>query len=291
MPINLAGVSYTYQAGTPFEKEVLFDISLNIADGEFLGIIGPTQAGKTTLAQHCNALLIPKKGKVLVDGLNTADKKTDLVKVRQKVGYVFQNPEHQLFKTTVGEDIAFGPANQKCSKTEIERRIREAMELVGLDYYQFFCRDVFALSGGQKRRAAIAGVLACRPKVLVLDDVTAGLDPRGRETILAVIRNLHREKKITIIFISSSMDEVARLAERVVVLHRGRIVLEGGVRTVFAQVDRLKAIGLEPPQITEIMLHLNQKGIAVPLDALNLDEALEAVIAALKRAGAGAPWS
>lgn len=283
MPIEVKGLSHTYQAGTPFENKVLFNIDLTIADGEFVGIIGPTQSGKTTLAQHFNALIIPKEGTVFVDGKDTSDKKTDLVALRQNVGYVFQSPEHQLFRNTVGEDISFGPLKQKCSKEEVEKRVREAMDLVGLNYHIFFNRDIFALSGGQKRRAAIAGVLACRPRVMVLDDVTAGLDPQGREEILGVIGKLHKKRKLTIIFISSSMDEVARMARRIIVMDRGKILMDGDVRTVFSRVEQLRGCGLEPPQIIDAMHRLKQHGFNVPLDVLNVDEALDAVIEALNR--------
>ena len=291
MSIKVTGLSHSYKAGTPFEKQVLFDIDLEISRGEFVGIIGPSQAGKTTLAQYFNALFVPARGKVLVNGQDTSGKKTDLVAIRHAVGYVFQNPDCQLFKPTVGEDIAFGPANQKCSKAEIEARVCEAMETVGLNYHTFYRRDIFALSGGQKRRAAIAGVLACRPQILVLDDVSAGLDPQGREEILGVVQKLHREKKITIIFISSSMDDVSRLAERVVVMDRGRIFLDGAVREVFAQVERLKGLGLEPSQIIDIMHRLKQKGFNLPLDILTLEEALEALRGSLKKAGVHQAWN
>src|SRR5690554_853466 len=175
MPIEIEHLNHTYKEGTPFARQVLFDINLKIGDGEFIGLIGPSQAGKTTLAQYLNALFIPKSGRVLIDGRDTTDRKTDLLQIRFEVGYVFQNPEHQLFKPTVGEDIAFGPALQRCSPEETRERVREAMSLVGLGEKTFHDRDIFALSGGQKRRVAIAGVLACRPRVLILDGITAGL--------------------------------------------------------------------------------------------------------------------
>ncbi|HOL17499.1 MAG TPA: ATP-binding cassette domain-containing protein, partial [Bacillota bacterium] len=244
-----------------------------------------------TLAQYFNAIYVPVRGKVMINGQDTADKNTDLVKIRHAVGYVFQNPDYQLFKPTVGEDIAFGPLNQKCPREEVEARVREAMETVGLDYHTFYKRDIFSLSGGQKRRAAIAGVLACRPQILVLDDVTAGLDPQGREDILRVINKLHRDKKITIIFISSSMDDLARLAKRIIVMARGRIVMDGPAREIFARVEQLKALGLEPPQVIEIMHRLKDKGFSVPLSILNLEEALEAIRAVLKKTGVDQAWS
>jgi len=291
MSIKITGLNHSYKAGTPFEKQVLFDINLEIGQGEFVGIIGPSQAGKSTLAQYFNAIYVPVRGKVMINGQDTADKNTDLVKIRHAVGYVFQNPDYQLFKPTVGEDIAFGPLNQKCPREEVEARVREAMETVGLDYHTFYKRDIFSLSGGQKRRAAIAGVLACRPQILVLDDVTAGLDPQGREDILRVINKLHRDKKITIIFISSSMDDLARLAKRIIVMARGRIVMDGPAREIFARVEQLKALGLEPPQVIEIMHRLKDKGFSVPLSILNLEEALEAIRAVLKKTGVDQAWS
>lgn len=291
MSIKVTGLNHSYKVGTPFEKQVLFDINLEIGTGEFVGIVGPSQAGKSTLAQHFNALYVPLQGTVLVNGHNTADKSTDLVALRHAVGYVFQNPDYQLFKPTVGEDIAFGPINQKCPRHEVEARVREAMQTVGLDYATFRNRDIFTLSGGQKRRAAIAGVLACRPQILVLDDVTAGLDPRGREEILKVIGKLHREQKITTVFISSCMDDLFRLAERIVVMHRGEIVMDGAAREIFIRVEQLKELGLEPPQIIEIMYQLKLKGFDLPPFILNLEEALKAICASLKGPGVGEAWS
>lgn len=288
MPVKVEQLCFSYKTGTPFEKQVLFDLDLEVADGEFLGIVGPTQSGKTTLAQHFNGLLSPQKGRVIVDGQDIAAKKVDLVTIRRQIGYVFQNPEHQLFKPTVGEDIAFGPLNQKLPKQEIAQRVREAMALVGLDYDRFYHRDIFSLSGGQKRRAAVAGVLACCPKMLILDDVTAGLDPKGREDILGVVETLHREKKITMVFISSSMDGVARVAKRIVVLHRGRIIGDGPAREIFSRVEWLKEIGLGAPQVIEIMHRLRQAGHAVPVDLLTVDEAIAALVTALHRQRTGA---
>jgi len=291
MPIEIEHLNHTYKEGTPFARPALFDINLKIDDGEFVGLIGPSQAGKTTLAQYLNALYIPRSGRVLIDGRDTADRKTDLVRIRFEVGYVFQNPDHQLFKRTVGEDVAFGPTRQGCSPQEVRERVREAMRLVGLDEETFYHRDIFALSGGQKRRAAIAGVLACRPRVLILDGITAGLDPRGRREILDVIERLHREREMTVIFISHSMDDVARLVERIVVMDRGRIVDDGPAREVLARVSRLKQIGLEPPQVIEIMQQLREKGFAVPAGVLNVNEALSEIVKVLSRPGVKESWN
>jgi len=282
MPIEVSSLCHSYKKSTPFEKKVLHDINLSIKDGEFVGIIGPTQSGKTTLAQHFNALIIPQQGRVIINNCDTADKKADLVKLRHDVGYVFQNPDYQLFAPTVGEDIAFGPKNQNLTGDEIECRVLEVMEQVGLDYATFLRRDIFALSGGQKRRAAIAGVLACRPQILILDDITAGLDPRGREEILGVIRKLHREQKITIIYISNSMDEVAELAERIVVIDHGRIAFDGTTRDVFSQSEQLYSIGLELPEVMIIADKLRALGYHLPPAILNLEEALDSIAAALQ---------
>ncbi|MDW7670083.1 MAG: energy-coupling factor transporter ATPase [Bacillota bacterium] len=291
MSIVVENLNHRYKAGTPFEKKVLFDVNLEIKDGEFVGLIGPTQSGKTTLAQHFNGLFIPKEGRVLVDGHDLSDKATDIVAVRHQVGYVFQNPENQLFKETVGEDIAFAPINQKCSKEETDRRVRESMELVGLKYDIFFKRDIFALSGGQKRRAAIAGVLAGHPRVLVLDDPTAGLDPRGREEILEVIGRLHREKEMTIVFISNTMEDVARMAKRIVVMNEGRIFADGTTRSIFSESERLRKIGLGIPETIEIMQKLALRGLHVPTDTLTVEETIDAIAAGMAERGGDMGWN
>ncbi len=282
MSIIVNDLSYSYKKGTPFEKKVLHNIDLQINDGEFVGIIGPTQSGKTTLAQHFNALLLPQTGKVIVNDCDTADKNANLVSLRHNVGYVFQNPDYQLFAPTVGEDISFGPKNQKLGAAEIDSIVAEVMAQVGLDFDTFCKRDIFALSGGQKRRAAIAGVLACRPQILILDDITAGLDPRGREEILAVVKKLHQEEQITIIFISNSMDEVAELAERIIVLDNGLIALDDITRSVFSQSRQLQEIGLELPEVMNIAEKLRQCGYNLPSALLNPTEALASIAAALQ---------
>ena len=282
MSIIVNNLCYSYKKGTPFEKKVLHNIDLQINDGEFVGIIGPTQSGKTTLAQHFNALLLPQTGKVTVNNCDTADKKANLVNLRHKVGYIFQNPDYQLFAPTVGEDISFGPKNQKLGAVEIESLVSEVMTQVGLDFDTFYKRDIFALSGGQKRRVAIAGVLACRPQILILDDITAGLDPLGREEILAVIKKLHQEQQITILFISNSMDEVTEFAERIIVLDNGMIALDGATRSVFSQSKKLQEIGLELPEVMNIAEKLRQCGFNLPSALLNPTEALASIAAALQ---------
>ncbi|OPL10940.1 MAG: energy-coupling factor transporter ATPase [Firmicutes bacterium ML8_F2] len=283
MPIEAVNLSFNYNKGTPFEQEVLHDIDFQVKDGEFVGLIGPTRSGKTTLAQHLNALLIPQSGRVIVDGFDTADKHTDLVYLRHRVGYVFQNPDYQLFAPTVGEDIAFGPFNQKLIRSEVENRVRVAMGQVDLDYDTFHDRDIYALSGGQKRRAAIAGVLACEPKALILDDITAGLDPRGRDDILRVIKTLHREQDITIIFISSNMDEASVLAERIVVMNEGRIIMDDKPRQIIEQADELRHIGLELPEVNMIMEKLRRFGYELASDILSVEEAISVIAAILRK--------
>ncbi len=283
MPIEVTGLYHSYKQGTPFEQEVLSDINLTIEDGEFVGIIGPTRSGKSTLAQHFNALFIPRRGKIFINEYDTTDKNADLVRLRHMVGYVFQNPDYQLFAPTVGEDIAFGPKKQKLAPDEVEQRVEAAMAQVGLDYETFYKRDIYALSGGQKRRAAIAGVLACKPKILVLDDVTAGLDPRGREEILSVVTTLHRERQITILFISTSMDEAALLADRILVMDRGKIIIDDATRKVLSRTDELRSIGLELPEITIILEKLNRGGYHLPAGILSFEEALDAILTALRK--------
>ncbi len=282
MSIVVKELCFSYKKGTPFEKKVLHDISLTIEDGEFIGIIGPTQSGKTTLAQHFNALLLPQSGKVTVNNCDTADKKANLVNLRHKVGYVFQNPDYQLFAPTVGEDISFGPKNQNLGAADIDSLVVEAMTQVGLDFDTFYKRDIFALSGGQKRRVAIAGVLACKPEILILDDVTAGLDPRGCEEILAVIRELHQKQKITIIFISNSMDEAAELAKRIIVVDQGSILLDGPSRDIFRESEKLRSIGLEIPEVINIVEKLRKRGCKISSIPLNLEEAIDYIEAACR---------
>ena len=277
MSIEVKNLCYGYKRGTPFEKKVLHEISMSVEDGEFLGLIGPTQAGKTTLAQHFNALMLPQSGKVLIDNCNTCLKNADLPGLRQKVGYVFQNPDYQLFAPTVGEDIAFGPKNQGLSGSEVENRVIEAMAQVGLDYETFRNRDIYALSGGQKRRAAVAGVLACHPRILILDDITAGLDPRGREEILEVVKKLHQQSMITIIFISNSMETVARLVNRLVVMNKGRIVMDGSTRDIFIRSDKLLEIGLEIPDIMHIANRLRERGFDLPPTLLTITETANSI--------------
>ena len=277
MPIRMEEVSHIYMQGGPFESTAIYDIDLEIKDGEFVGLIGHTGSGKSTLIQHMNGLLKPTKGTVYVDEFRIVNDTKDLIKIRQKVGLVFQYPEHQLFEETVALDVAFGPKKLGLPKEEIEKRVEEAIRLVRLDYDQIKDRSPFELSGGQRRRVAIAGVLAMKPEVLILDEPTAGLDPRGRDEIFDEIKTLHRDRKITIILVSHSMEDVARLVDRIIVMNKGQIALTGTPREVFARSGQLKEMGLDVPQVTNLMLALKEKGLDVPTDIYTVEQAKEVV--------------
>ena len=281
MSIVIEKLNYVYMAGGPYETKALNDVSLTIGDGEFIGLIGHTGSGKSTLVQHLNGLLRPTSGRILVDGLDLADKQTDRRAVRRKVGLVFQYPENQLFEETVEKDIAFGPKNLGLDDAEISRRVREAMEKVALDYNRLKDRSVFELSGGQMRRVAIAGVLAMEPGTLVLDEPCAGLDPRGREEILGLIRRLHEQAGTTIVMVSHSMDDVASLAERVIVMNRGEVYMDGAPREVFSRGDDLRAIGLDVPQAVELAQRLRERGLPVPEGVYREEELQQAIEAIL----------
>lgn len=289
MPIQVKGLEHTYLAGTPFAAKALHGVDLRIEDGEFLGLIGPTHAGKSTLSQFLNGLFLPKTGQVLVDGVDTRAANANLLAIRQKVGVVFQYPEYQLFAETVGKDIAYGPKNLGLPIPEVKQRVERALLDVGLDPDIYWDRYIFALSGGQKRRVAIAGVLALQPKVLILDDPTAGLDPRGREEILNTVRRLHEGSGTTIILISSNLEDVAALAHRVVVMDRGRIVASGPTREIFTQIELMKRIGLGVLPTVALMDGLRARGYQAPLDALTPDEAaaviMELDLPGLRRGG------
>ena len=283
MPIELKGVSYTYMKGTPFERTALRDVSLTIADGSLTAIAGHTGSGKSTLVQHLNGLLHPTQGEVLIDGVNLAGKKKEAVLARRKVGMVFQYPEQQLFEETVAADIAFGPRNLELPEDEIERRVRAAMEFVQLDYESY--RDVtpFKLSGGQMRRVAIAGVLALEPQYLVLDEPTAGLDPQAREELLRRITDLHRKKKLTIIFVSHNMQDIARMAERVVFMHDGRILTDAPPSEAFFADEKMKEAGLAAPPTVALLSRLRQNGLLVEADAFTAEEAAKRIAKAIRK--------
>ena len=285
MSIVIEHLNYVYMQGGPYETKALNDVSLTINDGEFIGLIGHTGSGKSTLVQHLNGLIMPSSGRVLVDGLDLADKNTDRRAIRRRVGLVFQYPENQLFEETVAKDIAFGPKNLGRDEAEIDRRVRTAMRRVALDYDKIAERSVFELSGGQMRRVAIAGVLAMEPHTLVLDEPCAGLDPRGREEILGLISDLHRESGTTIVMVSHSMDDVAALAERVIVMNHGSVVMDGTPREVFAEGEELRAIGLDVPQAVELAQKLREKGFDIPEGIYRMDEIRAAVEAAIGKGG------
>lgn len=278
MPIVMEGVYHTYQPKTPYEMHALKDVNLEIAEGEFIGLIGHTGSGKSTLIQHFNGLLKPSTGRVIVDGTDLSAKGTKLKEVRQKVGLVFQYPEHQLFEETVFADIAFGPKNLGLPEAKIAKRVRKSMEMVALDYDTYKDASPFVLSGGEKRRVAIAGVLAMEPKYLVLDEPTAGLDPRGRDEILAQVVRLHKEEGLTVILVSHSMDDVARFASRLIVMHDSQIIYNAEPRQVFTQYETLQKVGLDIPTVTKLMIHLREKGWAVRTDILTIEEAKEEIL-------------
>jgi len=261
MPIVIENLSYIYMPGTPFEKAALKDISLKIEEGEFAGIIGHTGSGKSTLIQHFNGLLKPTSGRVLINGLDTSGK--NLKELRQHVGIVFQYPEHQLFEETVYKDIAFGPGKQNLSGEEIRKTVLQVIENVGL-HPDVLDKSPFELSGGQKRRVAIAGVLAMKPEILILDEPTAGLDPKGREEIFGYITQIHKTLGITVIMVSHSMEDIARLVNRVIVMNKGRVEIDGPVSEVFSDIQRLESMGLSAPQVAYLMKSL--KGIVPELD-------------------------
>jgi energy-coupling factor transport system ATP-binding protein len=276
MPIIVDHVSYVYQPGSPYEVKALDDVSLKIKSGEFVGLIGHTGSGKSTLIQHLNGLLHPTSGSVQVDDIVLAPKSKELIKVRQKVGLVFQYPEYQLFEETVALDIAFGPKAMGLAEGEIQKRVRWAMKMVDLDYNQFKDQSPFGLSGGEKRRVAIAGILAMQPKYLVLDEPTAGLDPRGREQIFEQIKRLN-QKGLAVILVSHSMDDVARLVNRLIVINQGKIVFDDAARLVFSKAAELQELGLDIPSVMKLMIKLKEHGLSVPADVLTIEEAKEVI--------------
>lgn len=272
MPVKVEDLTHVYMEDSVFEHVAIDNISFEIQDGEFIGLIGHTGSGKSTLIQHLNGLLKPSSGKIFVDGEELHTKEVQMKKIRQKVGLVFQYPEYQLFEETVYKDIAFGPANLGLSAQEIDRRVRESIELVGLDFDRINSVSPFELSGGQKRRVAIAGVLAMEPNVLILDEPAAGLDPKGRDEILGGIKKLHERQKITVILVSHSMEDIANLVDKVLVMNKGRIVFFDTPRNVFKDAETLEKIGLGVPQVTYLVRELRKKGFEMP-DCINIDEA------------------
>lgn len=280
MPIEVKNLSHIYAEGSPFQSAAVTDVSFTLGEGELVGLIGHTGSGKSTLVQHLNGLVKPTSGTVLVDGMDLSDKATDLRAVRKKVGLVFQYPEYQLFEETVVRDIAFGPRNLGLSEEEALERARRAAQAVNLPE-SVLERSPFDLSGGQKRRVAIAGVLAMEPKTLILDEPAAGLDPAGRREMLALLKALHG-RGMTLMMVSHSMTDVSRLCQRVLVMNRGRLAMDGTPQQVFAQADALKAIGLGLPRGAELALQLRAAGFPLPQGLWRMEDVEKAILAAVK---------
>lgn len=282
--LELKNLSYVYGTGTPFEKTAVNYLSLSIEKGEFIGIMGHTGSGKSTLVQMLNGLMKPTSGQVLLDGEDIWANPKDIRKIRFKVGMVFQYPEYQLFEETVAKDIAFGPTNMGKSGAELEKAVNDAARFTGLKD-ELLEKSPFDLSGGEKRRAAIAGVIAMNPEVLVLDEPTAGLDPMGRDVLLSQIVQYHKERKNTVILVSHSMEDIARVADKIIVMNKSNLVMFDKTKEVFSKGRELEKIGLRVPQITKIMLELREKGFNVPEGILTVDEAMDCISSLLDKEG------
>ena len=282
MSIKINHLTYIYNMGTIFEKKALDDVTIEIQKGEFVGLIGHTGSGKSTLIQHLDGTISPTIGEIILDGENIHKDKTKLKQVRQRIGLAFQYPEHQLFEMTVYKDVAFGPNNMKLSEEEVDKRVKEALQTVGLPE-TVYEKSPFELSGGQKRRVAIAGVLAMNPEVLILDEPTAGLDPKGRDEILYAIKQLHKQRGITVVLVSHSMEDVAKLVDRLIVMHRGKVAMTGTPREVFAHAEQLEEMGLAIPQISYVLRQLRKKGYCLPEDIYTVEEAVKALYAFVKK--------
>ncbi|UZP03678.1 energy-coupling factor transporter ATPase [Clostridium botulinum] len=283
MSIKVENLTHIYMPKTPFEKVALDNVNIEIEDGEFVALIGHTGSGKSTFIQHLNGLLEATSGTILVDGIDITKKQINLTHVRKKVGLVFQYPEYQIFEETIAKDIAFGPKNLGLTDDEIKVRVIESMKMVGLDYDTYKDQSPFDLSGGQKRRVAIAGVIAMKPTTLILDEPTAGLDPKGRDDILEQISKLHKEYNMTIILVSHSMEDVAKIAERIIVMNHGKVELQGKPSEVFKEVDKLEKIGLGVPQVTYLVRELRKKGFEISDDIFTIDGAKEELLRILKQ--------
>lgn len=282
MSIKIENLTHIYMQNGPFEKKALDNVSLEIEDGDFVALIGHTGSGKSTLIQHMNGLLKATSGHIFVDEVDITKKDVKLTDIRKKVGLVFQYSEYQLFEETIEKDIAFGPRNLGLSEDEINKRVIKAMNMVGLSYQNFKDKSPFDLSGGQKRRVAIAGVIAMEPKVLILDEPTAGLDPKGRDDILGQIKKLHDDYGMTIILVSHSMEDVAKIAHKVIVMDKGKVALQGKPQEVFKEVEKLEKIGLAVPQVTYLMRALKEKGFNVSDDAYTIEQAKKEILRVLK---------
>ena len=284
MILQTENLNYVYSEKTPFEKTAVKNVNIGIGENDFIGLIGHTGSGKSTLVQHLNGLLKPTSGKIYFEGKNIFDKDYDLNALRFKVGLVFQYPEYQLFDETVEKDIAFGPRNMGLSEEEISQRVEEAANIVGLKP-ELLSKSPFDLSGGEKRRAAIAGVIAMRPRVLILDEPTAGLDPVGRNRILEMLKNYRQEHNTTVILVSHSMEDVAQVADKALVMNKGEVFMYDTVEKVFSHGEELEKIGLNVPYVTKIFAKLRANGVDVPTDVFTLDKAEKVLLELLKREG------
>ena len=282
MSITLEHLSYVYNPGTAYEKHALKDVSLEIPQGQFVGIIGHTGSGKSTLIQHLNGLMKATSGRLLYEGKNIYEEGYDMKQLRTQVGLVFQYPEYQLFEVDVLSDVCFGPKNQGLSKEECEAQAKEALQLVGFPE-KYYHQSPFELSGGQKRRVAIAGILAMHPKVLVLDEPTAGLDPKGRDEILDQVAQLHEKTGMTVVLVSHSMEDVANYVERIIVMNKGKVMFDDVPHRVFSHVKELEAVGLAAPQVTYILHQLKDNGFDVDPSATTIEEAKETILQAVRK--------
>ncbi|MBR2576047.1 MAG: energy-coupling factor transporter ATPase [Firmicutes bacterium] len=282
MSIKVEHLTHIYNKGLTYETKALDDVSFEIEEGAFAGIIGHTGSGKSTLIQHFNGILKPESGKIWVNGTDITEKGIKMTEIRKRVGLVFQYPEYQLFEETVAKDIAFGPMKMGLTEEEIDRRVRDAMELVSLEYDVYAGRSPFELSGGQKRRVAIAGVLAMKPSVLILDEPTAGLDPQAHREILDMLEKLHELDGCTVILVSHNMEDMAEIADRIIVMERGKVVLQGTPREVYGQRELLENIGLETPAAMRFTKLLEERGISLPGSVMTMDETAEALLRLLR---------
>ena len=283
MSIRVENLIHIYDKGMPTEQLALDNISFTAEDGQMVGLIGHTGSGKSTLLQHLNGLLKPDSGRIVIGGTDITEPGVSMVQIRKKIGLVFQYPEYQLFEETVAKDVAFGPKNLGLSQEEIDERVREAIELVGLDFETIKDRSPFDLSGGQKRRVAIAGVVAMRPEVLILDEPTAGLDPKAHKDVLAMVEEVHRRTGNITILVSHNMADIARLCDKIIVIDSGKLVTTGTPYEVFSKKDELRAVGLELPPVTKFTESLRERGLQLESTILDIDQAADQIAAYLKR--------
>ncbi len=283
MSIKVEHLTHIYDKGMPTESIALQDISFEASDGEFVGIIGHTGSGKSTLLQHLNGLLKPDSGKIIVDDVDITQPGVSMVEIRRRIGLVFQYPEYQLFEETVAKDVAFGPKNLGLGEEEIADRVKEAIELVGLDYEAVKDRSPFELSGGQKRRVAIAGVVAMHPAVLILDEPTAGLDPKAHQDVLAMVKEVHRRTGNITIFVSHNMADIAKLSDKIVVIDSGKLVTIGTPKEVFSKKEELWSVGLDLPPVTEFTENLRERGFDISQTILDIDQAADEIATHLKK--------